>query len=331
MLTAAIIGTGGMGKVHSDCYKALQEAGQDVQIIAAADIEFGKTTRVTDTHPEARAYDSLTKLLANEKPDIVHITTPSDTHAELTIEALEKGCHVFCEKPIALTLEDAEQMGSTAEANGKFLMIGQVVRFWEQYRYIKTLIETKKYGALRILRLQRAGQAPGWDTRSWFLELERSGRAPVDLHLHDVDFLNYLFGKPNAVHSTETDDQRSLSYISTSYDYGNGIDIRAEGGWVKAPIGFTFGYEAVFDEAMVLMKDDKITLYPVGGEAQPVEPTQTLSMDSGINLSNMGPYVTEIAYFHDCVRSNTAPTEITPQSARESLEIVLQEVEAAKK
>ncbi len=329
MLTAAIIGTGGMGGVHSKCYKTMQENGQAVTVIAAADIIPEKTAGVIETHPEARSYASLDELLANETPDIVHLTTPSDTHAALAIHCLKRGIHVFSEKPIALNLKDAQAMCDAAQASKGYLMIGQVVRFSEQYRYLKSLIENLTYGKLCSLRLYRAGQAPGWDARGWFLETERSGRAPVDLHLHDTDFLNYLFGKPQAVESHIIDDNDSLSYINTRFDYPD-MDIRAEGGWVKAPLPFTFGYEAIFDEAMVVMKDDRGTLYPVNGKAQPVTPENSLTMESDTNLSDMGPYVAEIAYFHECIRKNTPPVEVTPESARLSLEIVLKEIESAK-
>jgi predicted dehydrogenase len=151
----------------------------------------------------------------------------------------------------------------------------------------------------------------------------------VDLHLHDVDFLNHLFGKPHGVESRVVDDGHSFSYIHTRYDYPQ-ADIRAEGGWVKAQVPFTFGYDAIFDEGMLRMKDDVITQYPVEGEAQTVDAGASLRMDSGLNLNNMGPYLAEIAYFVHCVQQGEAPAVITPESAKTSLEITLREVESAK-
>jgi predicted dehydrogenase len=325
----AIIGCGGMGKVHSDCYAALKQAGEDIVVAAAVDINPAQLPRVTDVHPEARTYTSIEAFLAQERVDIVHLTTPSYLHASMGMACLQEGINVFSEKPIALNLADAQCLAETAAECGQFLMVGQVLRFWPQYRYLKQAIEDAPWGKLQSMRLYRRGQAPGWDVRGWFLDHALSGRAPVDLHLHDVDFLNYLFGKPRAVESRLVDDGKSLSYIHTRYDYPQ-ADLRAEAGWVKAPIGFTFGYEAIFDEAMLVMKDDVVTLYPVGGEGQSVDTGASLTMESGINLSNMGPYLAEIAYFLHCVQNCQAPTVITPASAMDSLDITLCEVESAR-
>lgn len=327
-IRVAIVGCGGMGKVHSDCYAELKKIGEAIEVAAAVDIDASKYTRITDTHPEARTYGSLEQFLAAERVDIVHLTTPSYLHASMGMACMQEGMHVFSEKPIALNLADAQCLCETAQESGRFLMIGQVLRFWQQYRYLKQIIQEKTWGALRVLRLYRMGQAPSWDTRGWFLDPALSGRVPVDLHLHDVDFLNHLFGKPRTVQARIVDDGKSLSSIHTMFDYP-GLDARAEGAWVAAPIPFIFGYEATFDGASVVMRDDVIQLYPVGGEPQTVDAGAELRMDAGVNLSNMGPYLAEIAYFLQCVKTNTAPTVVTPGSAMDSLAIVLKAVESA--
>ncbi|MBN2048284.1 MAG: Gfo/Idh/MocA family oxidoreductase, partial [Anaerolineaceae bacterium] len=195
-MKAAIVGTGGMGKAHSDCYAQLVEQNPELEVIAAVDIIPEKTARVTSAHPNARAYDSLEAMFAAEQPDVVHLTTPSYLHAEMAVRCLERGIHVFSEKPMALNLVDAQKMCAAAKQANRFLMIGQVIRFWPQYLYLKQLLETQTYGRLRYLNLYRFSGSPSWAERSWFLDQALSGRAPVDLHLHDTDFIHYLLGVP---------------------------------------------------------------------------------------------------------------------------------------
>ena len=88
------------------------------------------------------------ELIEKEKPDFVDIVTPTITHADLTVKALEMGCHVICEKPMALNEEDCQRMIDTAKRCEKILMIAHVVRFMAPYYYLKNAIDTRKHGKL---------------------------------------------------------------------------------------------------------------------------------------------------------------------------------------
>lgn len=329
MIKVAIVGTGGMGRTHSDCLRKLADQGRAVKVIAAVDIVIEKTKPVIEQHPGAKAYASLEEMLKNENPDLVHITTPSHLHAEMATTCFDAECHVFSEKPMALNEVDALAMRNAADLSERFLMIGQVVRFWDSYRYLQQKVESNAFGKLLSLRLWRSSQSPNWGERSWFLEHELSGRAPVDFHIHDTDFIHALLGKPETVSSRLIDDGKQTSYIFTHYQYPD-VEVRAEGGWVKGSLAFNFGYEAIFEEAVLNNHDDDLMLYAYEKEPQAVDVTTEISDDVHINISDMGPYVAENDYFLTCIETNTPPSIVTPDSAMASLEIVMKEVQSAR-
>lgn len=328
MIKAAIVGCGGMGRMHADCLRKLADEGRQVQVVAAVDPELTRTEAILAQHPGARAYAAVYDMLKAEQPDLVHVTTPSYLHKDLTLTCLEAGCHVFCEKPMALNAVDALTMSNTAEQEDRFLMIGQVVRFWDSYRYLQQAVEDERFGKLLSLRLWRSGQAPEWGARAWFLDHELSGRAPVDMHIHDTDFVQALLGEPEAVSSQLVDDGKETSYIYTHYQYPD-VQVYSEGGWVKAPLPFNFGFEAIFTEAVLHNHNDDLMVYAAGKDVQKVDVKTALSDEVYANLSTMGPYVAENDYFLRCIETHTPPAIVTPDTARGSLETVLKEVRSA--
>ena len=130
MLNSVIIGAGIIGKAHLDAYKELD----NVNLVAAVDvdIEAGKK----NFGDEIPVYGSLEEALANHNIDIADICTPTNTHVELSIKALNAGLHVLCEKPMSKTPEDAALLTAAAEKSDKLFMVAHVVRFMTPYMYL---------------------------------------------------------------------------------------------------------------------------------------------------------------------------------------------------
>lgn len=329
MLKTAIIGCGGMGGMHSDCLRKLADQGREIEVVAAVDIVIEKTESVIKQHPGAKAYVCYEEMLEKEQPDLVHITTPSHLHSEMAIACFEAGCYVFSEKPMALDPVDALAMGNAADLNDKYLMIGQVIRFWDSYLYLQKAVKDQRFGKLLSLRLWRSSQAPAWGEKSWFLDQELSGRAPVDIHIHDTDFVHALLGEPETVTSRLLDDGKETSYIYSHFQYPD-VEVYVEGGWVKGALPFNFGFEAIFEESVLHNHDDDLVVYETGKDPQPVDVKSEMADRAYANVSTMGPYVTENAYFLDCIENGTPPSVVTPESAMASLNIVMKEVQSAK-
>ena len=120
-LKIGIIGNGGISNAHMDGYKAL---GDRVEVVACCDINFEKAKSYAERYGVKNCYDNCYDMLAENELDAVSVCTWNSAHAECTIAALNAGCHVLCEKPMAMSTEEALAMQAAAEKNGKLLMLG---------------------------------------------------------------------------------------------------------------------------------------------------------------------------------------------------------------
>lgn len=262
MLRVGIAGFGFMGRTHYKCWKALE----DVDIAAICEInpnieedtkqELGNIgdAQATVDFGNLQLYTDFEKMLKHAKLDAVSITLPTYLHADYSIKALSAGINVLCEKPMALNTDDCKRMLTEAKRSAKILQIGHCVRFWPEYAKAKELIDSGKYGKVVAATFQRLGTAPTWSKDNWFLDEERSGGMALDLHIHDTDFVQYLFGMPRAVCSFGVKGlDRGLIHIVTQYLYDDDKVVTAEGSWGMTP---TFGFEMSFN---IVMTDATLT------------------------------------------------------------------------
>ena len=126
-LRIAIIGTGGIANAHMNAYKQME----DVEIVGGADIIPGKARAFFDRHglPDAKDFDDTETMLEALKPDAVSVCTYNSTHAVCAIAALRAGCHVLLEKPMTVTLEDAQEIRRVEKETGKIVTIGFQPRY----------------------------------------------------------------------------------------------------------------------------------------------------------------------------------------------------------
>ncbi len=327
MLTVGLIGCGGMGNMHLNCYLALKDK---VKVVAVADVVESKREAFAK-RAEAKSYASAQELLDNETPDIIDICLPTFLHAEYGIKAMEKGCNLFIEKPICLTDEEANLLLETQKKTGAKVQVGQVVRFMDGYKYLKNVIEDGTYGKVVTGVFERLSANPKWAWENWFNDPERSGTAALDLHVHDTDFIRYIMGEPDSIESEGVRDENGvLTHIFTKYKYGKTV-ISAEGGW-DFPDCYPFAaqYRVMLEKATIELQKGKVTVYPVGDKAFEPEfgSDNDINVDSGINVSSLGGYFNEINYFIDQIVLGNGK-EIAPLSEGvKSAQLVRKEIEA---
>lgn len=179
-----------------------------------------------------------------------------------------------------------------------------------EWEWLKQAVAEKRYGEVRSATFRRAGTTPG----GWFRNGKLSGGALLDLHVHDVDFVYHLFGKPKAVFTRGySKDTGELDHVVTQYLYDSPAIVTAEGAWGMADgFGFRMQFNVNFDRATAEFefgRDKPLTLY-VGGKAQSVDhPTHN-------------GYVGEMRYFIDCINKGTRPTKVTAEDAVMGLRII---------
>src|ERR1017187_9093352 len=147
-----------------------------------------------------KAYRDFSELLADPEIHLVDICAPTSAHPELAIAALKAGKHAVCEKPLARTPALAKKIVNAAKSANGFFMPAMCMRFWPEWVWAKRAVEGKIYGKVLAARFRRVCQAPVWNRKS-YLDGKHSGGALLDLHIHDVDFVQWLFGRPLSVFS----------------------------------------------------------------------------------------------------------------------------------
>lgn len=187
----AIIGCGGIanGK-HMPSLKKLD----NVQMVAFCDIipERAEEAKAKYGTEDAKVYSDYKELLKDGSIDIVHVCTPNDSHAEITIAALESGKHVMSEKPMAKTAVDARRMVEAAKRTGKKLTVGYNNRFRSDSQYLKQLCEDGTLGDIYYAKAHaiRRRAVPTWGV---FLDEEKQGGGPlIDIGTHALDLTLWM-------------------------------------------------------------------------------------------------------------------------------------------
>lgn len=159
MIRVGLIGCGFMGGMHAACYAALAELGVKVTAIADDRPEFlAQMKEQTD----AQTYESGMALIEQADVDVVDICLPTYLHTAHACAAMEKGRDVFCEKPVCLTEEDMQALLETKKRTGRKVMVGQVIRLWDEYAWLKKTVDAGTYGRVLSGVFQRVSSRPGW-------------------------------------------------------------------------------------------------------------------------------------------------------------------------
>lgn len=313
MIKVALIGIGGMGEVHYNSYRS----AKNCKLIAVADIR-EEMAREKVKEDDINIYHDMDELLKNENPDIVDICTPSYMHADMSIKALESGINVLCEKPMTLNSKDAERVIEAVKKSGKLYMVAHVVRFTKAYEYLKEFIENEELGKLVRLDMKRLSETPVWSWENWMQDEKKSGGAPLDLSIHDVDFVQSVLGMPDKISGVCNKMSRNENdYILSQMIYGDTV-VTTEGAWFKYKIPFEAKFTAIFQNGTIKFENGVLTKNRVEIELEKLNECS----DSGINISASNSNVAEIEYFAECVATGTQPTKVMPESSKQSIELM---------
>lgn len=271
--------------------------------------------------PEWRCCRPSGRLPVSGRLDILDICLPTYLHADYAVRALERGIHVLCEKPISLKEEDVDRIYSTAEKNNVKFMVAHVLRFWPEYAQIKDIADSQRYGKLLSGRMTRVSEIPRWSWDGWMTDEERSGLVPFDLHIHDLDFMVYAFGKPTSVKTVRVKrpDQDSLSAI---YEY-DGAFISAESAWYAPAVPFIAEFRFQFEKAVLIFDGQKLTAHEIDGTKRDLS-SDSQAGASAINLPKTNAYANEIVYFADCVANGKPVDKVKPEELKTVLELLNQ-------
>ncbi len=325
MLNVGIVGLGYMAAMHIKAWR--QVAG--TQILAVCNPSgrnldgnlssvFGNVAGEEALQldmTQVRAYSDYAAMLADPDIHIIDICSPTWAHHDQATSALASGVHVLLEKPVARTTKEAKRIVEAASHASNYLMPAMCLRFWPEWRLLKDAIDDQRYGKVLAARFRRVGPPPAWGKKH-FHDGIKSGGALLDLHIHDVDFINWCFGKPKRVFATGyTKFSGAIDHVVAQFEVDSGAIVHAEGSWAMTP-GFSFNmsYTVNFERGTldydVARGPDAVLKICEEGK-EPI--TQKAAAMDG--------YVGEIQYFVEAIRQGKPPTVVTAKDGLAAIEV----------
>ncbi len=328
MIKVGLIGCGFMGGMHAACYAALENLGVKVVAVADPRKDFAEKLMGEGT----AYYEYGMDLIQQADVDVIDICLPTDLHTAHAVAAMKAGKHVFVEKPVCIKAEEMDLLLKTEAETGVKVQVGQVIRQWTEYKWLKETVDSGVYGKVLSGEFTRISGRPDWASENWLHTIERSGGVAVDMHVHDVDFVRYIMGEPDRVQAQAYRDAEGvIQHINALYGYGNNVGIAIQAGWdYPATFPFTATFRVKFEKATVV-HNGGITVYP--NEGEPFQPKMEEEFqgdnDIGGNVSSLGGYYNELKYFVEGLQGKNDLSVATVSEAIKSIQLVLKEVEAA--
>ncbi|QMV02608.1 gfo/Idh/MocA family oxidoreductase [Devosia sp. D6-9] len=226
-LRVLVVGLGNMGMSHALAYTRID--GYEVVGVCTRHID---KVQLPEALQDAQKFSDFDTALKTLKPDVVSINTLPDTHAPYAIKAMEAGAHVFVEKPMALTVKDAEAVVATAKRTNRKLVIGYILR--QHPSWIKFIEIARELGTPLVFRMNLNQQSNG-ETWSWHKRLMDSFPPIVDCGVHYVDVMCQMTSaKPVKVHAIGaklTDEVAKNNYGMLQVQFDDGSVGWYEAGW----------------------------------------------------------------------------------------------------
>jgi predicted dehydrogenase len=266
----------------------------------------------------------LNQLINDPSIDAIDICLPGPQHREAAEEAIAAGKHVLLEKPITLTLADADALVELAGKTDRVFMIAHVLRFWPEYIEIARRVHSGEHGAVISALAYRRQPFPAWS--QLFARSDLTGGAVLDQMIHDYDVLNWIVGEPKAISAKGIKNPRSGGFdqVQVAIDYGSASALVDGGMMMPESYPFTsvlhvlcetgaFEYTFRAGGRSVEMGGgvNELVYYPNAGEPETIKVAQA------------DAYAEEIRYFAECVAQGSPAQRATPAEARTALKVGL--------
>jgi UDP-N-acetylglucosamine 3-dehydrogenase len=325
------VGVIGCGSIARKRHLIEYDANQNAEIVAVCDIIPDRAEETVGQYG-AQAFTDYKELLAIEEIDVISVCLPNSLHAPVSIDALNAGKHVLCEKPMATSKEEANGMIEAAERNQKTLMIAHNQRFVSSHQRAKQLIESGEIGKIYSFRTTFGHGGPeGWSIdgkTSWFFNKEKAFIGALgDLGVHKADLMRYLLGEIVEVGA----------FVDTSAKENTDVDdnavcvVKTESG-VIGTLAASWSYVSgdnstvIYGENTVLRLEDdpdySLIVQYKNGEVIKYELDKIQTNEAGGQTSSH-----VIDHFVDSIINNKAPL-ITGEEGKRSLEVILAALES---
>lgn len=320
-----VIGLGFMGRTHLGAFAR----ADGCELVAVADRDPDRLTgevadggnfdtggaaeRLFDPGAVSTCEDAL-ELIDHPDVELVSVTTPTPTHRSLASAVIAAGRHLLVEKPVDLDPVVIRELAEAARAAGVLAMPAHCMRFWPAWAWMRSRLRQGTDGRCLRASFLRRGAAPGWNP-GFYLDESQSGGAIVDLHIHDTDFVLHCFGTPTAVSSTG--DRR---YVTTRYEYPDGPEVVAEGGWLEDP-------DAAFTMQARFECERATVTFDIGRDPEVIVETSDGTRTPHPEASEGGTgYDGQVRALAEAIRAGAAEPPVTLDDAAETARVLLAEI-----
>jgi predicted dehydrogenase len=322
MLKVGIVGSGSMGQVHAAAWEHTP-----ARLVGIHSRDTARAQQITERYGIA-AYESLDTLLADV--DVIDICTPTHLHHPMALQAAAAGKHIVCEKPLARTFTDAQEMVRVCQQQDVQLLVGHVVRFFPEYARAKALIDQGAIGEVAVVRLTRAAYQPQVTGDNWFLDPAKSGGMILDLMIHDFDYARWIAGEVRSVYIRSVrgrDPQAAEDYAIALLQHTNGAISNIEGGWAYPPPLFRTALEVAGSAGLIEHPADSSRPLIIHKKARSVGEVAEV----GLPLSPLAedPYVTQIKHFYDVLTGKITEPRVRAEDGAAAVRIALAALQSA--
>ena len=328
MVKIAIVGAGYIGKLHANICKQIK----NTSIVAVVDTIEGKAKKLAE-EIGTKFYTDIDILLGDKDIDVVAVCTPTYTHSGIVKKVANAKKNIFCEKPFALSIKEADEMVEVVRRNKVKSMVGHVLRFWPEYVRAKEIVESGNLGKPLHAFCERLCVVSDWTEGNWILQENMGGGAALDLQIHDLDYLIYLFGKPSVVQSQGVYDQKlgGFTHISTNIEFEGSQYGLVDAGWdAKGKFPFTMLFRIFCENGVI----EWIFRAGVNIEERSQQVPITIYRSSGSidteSVKQVDPYYLEWEYFINCLENGKEIDNATFEDARMSLNLALASIKSAR-
>jgi predicted dehydrogenase len=300
-----------MGATHAECYAAL---GADVRVVCGIE-----TDRVRELADRLGAEPTDDWEVAVAMPvDAVDVCLPTPLHRPVAERALAAGRHVLLEKPIALTLEDADALGAAAAASGRVFMVGHVLRFMPEVAELRRVLASGELGRPLAASAIRLSAPPDWN--DWMLDSERSGGTLVDLAIHDLDVLGELLGPARSVQARAT---AGGSHVIALVEHEHGPATVEASHAMPASYPFTACLRVLCERGVLEHRFVAGAGDEVAGDVESVLGIHPADGPAREFSAPGDPWQAQIEHFLQCVANGAEPADGSFAQARAALAIAL--------
>ena len=245
-MKVGIVGAGFMGTTHAAGWA--ETPAEIIGFIAETTQESGTLAK----RYNAKVYPSFDDMLP--EVDVIDICSPTHLHHEMVLKAAAAGKHIVCEKPLARTTNQAQEMLAACEKAGVQLLVAHVVRFFPEYALARSAVVEGQVGKPAVIRLHRGSYRPKKPAGNWFLDEEKSGGILMDLMIHDYDYARWVAGEVESVSArrvTELHPDAPIDYGLVILSHRSGALSHIAGAWAYPPPTFRTHLEIAGDRGLI--------------------------------------------------------------------------------